>query len=167
MKKTTYTTAEKKAYFAEKRKNYLEALKLHKAKIESQPDKFVCYNAFTGRVYSLGNHCFIAYMGGEAGAYASFLEWKKRGYRVKAKTHGVTICQPIIKKEQNKEGNDESKMVNVSYSTVFHYSSVEPVGEETLTPVVEAIQETKPATTTEVKPIDKEYVNSILQLCAF
>jgi len=47
--KTTFTKEQKKQYFAEKRAKYLEALATFKGKLA---DNFVCYNAFTGHVYS-------------------------------------------------------------------------------------------------------------------
>ncbi len=126
--KTTYTKEQKKAYFAEKRAKYLEALKTMQGKLEKD---YICYNAFTGKPYSANNHCFIAFFGGQAGAYAGFAQWKQHGYSVKKGAHGVCIVQPIVrtKETQNEDGSTDTvaNMVNVSYATVFHFSQVEPM----------------------------------------
>jgi len=124
--KTTFTKEQKKQYFAEKRAKYLEALATFKGKLA---DNFVCYNAFTGHVYSGNNHCFIAMLGGEAGAYAGFMDWKRHGYSVKKGGHAVSVCQPIVKKHENKDGSNSSEMVNVSYAAVFHFSQVQPIAD--------------------------------------
>ena len=79
--------------------------------------------------------------GGEAGAYAGFMDWKKHGYSVKKGGRSVCIVQPIVHKD--KEGNSE--MVNVSYTAAFHFSQVQPMADTAQAELV------KPANIAEVQ----------------
>lgn len=132
--KNTFTPEQKKAYFADRRIKYLQALKDFKDKLAKD---YICYNAFTGRIYSGNNHCFLAAQGGDAGAYAGFNQWRSKGYQVKKGSHGVVVVQPIVKNKENAKGEKESEMVCVSYVSIFHFSQVEPARENS-EPVKEA-----------------------------
>lgn len=133
MTKSTFTPEQKKAYFADKRAKFLAACTEWKDKLDKS---FVCYNAFTQKPYSGNNHCYLAYQGGSAGAYAGFAQWRAKGYQVRKGEHGKTIVQPIVKTTENKDTKvKESEIVSVSFTTVFHFSQVEskvPLQQTTL-----------------------------------
>lgn len=155
--KTTYTTEQKKEYFASKRKAYKSALEL---KAALKPE-YICFNAFTGKTYSLNNHCWLAYYAAPKGAFAGFDQWKRKGYQVRKGEHGFTICQPIVISEIQADGVIDKRMANVSYTTVFHSSQVEAVEG------VEHGEVVLPAEGEVVQPIDKTVNEAIQSMLAF
>lgn len=75
--------------------------------------------------YSFNNTLLIWFQNPEASYVKGFVDWNKMGRTVKKGSKAIKIFAPVIKTEEDKEGNKKRYMVNVKITNVFDISQTE------------------------------------------
>lgn len=89
------------------------------------PFNTIPFNPLTGTIYQ-GDNVGRLISASECREWATFLQWKEAGHKIKKGEHGTTIFTFIPSEEKNKEGKIVSSTIARAY-TLFNRTQVEKI----------------------------------------